>query len=299
MDACLLSAAKSFWLQPTNWWFMAQVLLGLGAVIFVHELGHFLVAKMCGVKCDKFYVGFDAFDIKIGDRVIIPRSLIKFQWGETEYGIGILPLGGYVKMMGQDDNPGNIEKEIERSINEGESPDSAYTATGLIDRSKIDQRSFLAKSVPQRMAIISAGVIFNLIFAVLFAAWAFKSGVDYEPPVIGNVIGGGPAWENDLVGSTLVSIGGKKVEGYFTYMDMAQEIIFNGDENDLKIEYLPYGETEPQTAYVRPRKGFVRKPRICHSSASVDVWFRESEIRARSKAIPLPRRFQQSSPATW
>jgi regulator of sigma E protease len=258
MDGFLLVAAKSFWLQPANWWFMAQVLFGLGAVIFVHELGHFLVAKMCGVKCDKFYVGFDAFDIKIGDRVIVPRSLIKFQWGETEYGIGILPLGGYVKMMGQDDNPGNIEKEIERSINEGETSESAYTATGLVDRSKIDQRSFLAKSVPQRMAIISAGVVFNLIFAVLFAAWAFKSGVDYEPPIVGNVIGGGPAWENDLVGSTMLSIGGKKVDGYFTYIDMAQEIVFNGDEKDLKIEYLPYGDAEPKIAFVRPQKGIFR-----------------------------------------
>lgn len=257
MDGFLL-LAKNFWLQPANWLFMAQVLFGLGAVIFVHELGHFLVAKMCGVKCDKFYVGFDAFDIKIGDRVIVPRSLLKFQWGETEYGIGILPLGGYVKMMGQDDNPGNIEKEIERSMNEGETTESAYTATGLVDRSKIDQRSFLAKSVPQRMAIISAGVVFNLIFAVLFAAWAFKSGVNYEPPVIGNVIGGGPAWENDMVGSTMLSIGDKKVDGYFTYMDMAQEIVFNGDESDLKIEYLPYGEEDSNIAYLRPKKGFVR-----------------------------------------
>lgn len=258
MDGFLLVAAKSFWLQPANWWFMAQVLFGLGAVIFVHELGHFLVAKMCGVKCDKFYVGFDAFDIKIGDRVIVPRSLIKFQWGETEYGIGILPLGGYVKMMGQDDNPGNIEKEIERSMNEGETTESAYTPTGLVDRSKIDQRSFLAKSVPQRMAIISAGVVFNLIFAVLFAAWAFKSGVDYEPPVVGNVKGGGPAWTNDLVGAKILSVGDKKVEGYFTYMDMAQEIVFNGDESDLRLEYIPYGETESKTALLRPQKGMVR-----------------------------------------
>ena len=71
---------------------MAQVLIGLGAVIFVHELGHFLVAKACGVKCEKFYVGFDAFDIKIGDITLIPRSLVKWQWGETEYGIGTSPV---------------------------------------------------------------------------------------------------------------------------------------------------------------------------------------------------------------
>ena len=89
-----LFAALSDWIDPGYWWAVFQVVLGLGAVIFVHELGHFLAAKSCGVKCEKFYVGFDAFDIKIGDRVIIPRKLLSFTKGETEYGIGILPLGG-------------------------------------------------------------------------------------------------------------------------------------------------------------------------------------------------------------
>ena len=75
VDGCLiLVAAKSFWLQPSNWWAMLQVLLGLGAVIFVHELGHFLLAKACGVKCDKFYVGFDV-PIKLFGQTIIPCLL--------------------------------------------------------------------------------------------------------------------------------------------------------------------------------------------------------------------------------
>src|SRR6188508_2842667 len=88
---------------------------GLTFVIFVHELGHFLVAKACGVKCEKFYVGFDFFEIPIPfTKWRIPRSLIKFQYGETEYGLGSLPLGGYVKMLGQDDDPRNAESEAER-----------------------------------------------------------------------------------------------------------------------------------------------------------------------------------------
>ena len=69
MDLGLL-AALSDWLDPAWWWSVFQVVLGLGFVICVHELGHFLAAKSCVVKCEKFYVGFDAFDIKIGDRVI-------------------------------------------------------------------------------------------------------------------------------------------------------------------------------------------------------------------------------------
>ena len=255
----LLIGADNFWLKPASWWAMAQVLLGLGMVIFVHELGHFLVAKACGVKCDKFYVGFDAFDIKVGDRVIVPRSLVKFQWGETEYGIGILPLGGYVKMLGQDDNPGNIEKEIERSkLNVDEESQAALVKTGLIDRDNIDPRSFLAKSVLQRMAIISAGVIFNLIFAVLFAMYAFKSGVNFEPAMIGNVIGGGPAWEADLAGADIKRLGSKTTEGYYTRMDLFQDIVFHGNEAPLEIEYIPYGKTAAEVTEITPRKGMLR-----------------------------------------
>src|SRR5262249_6333706 len=106
-------------------------LLGVGAgltfVIFVHELGHFLVAKACGVKCEKFYVGFDFFEFRIPfTNWKIPRSLFKVQWGETEYGIGSLPLGGYVKMLGQDDDPRNAEAEAARiRAAQPDAPDAA------------------------------------------------------------------------------------------------------------------------------------------------------------------------------
>jgi regulator of sigma E protease len=261
VDECVvLLAAKSFWLQPSNWWAIFQVLIGLGAVIFVHELGHFLMAKACGVKCDKFYVGFDV-PIRLFGQTIIPGKLVSWKWGETEYGIGSIPLGGYVKMLGQDDNPGSLEEQVQGSMREGETGDSAILASGLIDRSKLDPRSYLAKSVLQRMLIISAGVIFNLVFAVFFAAWAFKSGVDYEPAVIGNVIGGGPAWQHDLTGAEVEMIGGKPVEGYFTYMDMAQEVVFNGDdrEHPLEIKFKRYGEDTVTTASLVPQKGFIRQ----------------------------------------
>ena len=266
MDSLIIGAS---WLDLYWWLAVAQVVLGLGAVIFVHELGHFLVAKACGVKCEKFYVGFDFFDIKIGDRVLIPRALVKWTWGETEYGIGIIPLGGYVKMLGQDDNPGNIEKEIQRSqleeaqqATQGTASSTEVTdyaqAHGMIDRDKIDPRSYLAKSVPQRMAIISAGVVFNIIFAIIFAAIAFRSSVNYEPPVVGNVIPGGPAWQADLTGARITRIGDKKVEGYFTYINMAEEIAFSGGKA-LELEYLPANSTVPQTTEVTPQKGLIKQ----------------------------------------
>src|SRR5829696_1232136 len=102
-----VSAVEPGWLETIGAWVFPAlgVAAGLGFVIFVHELGHFLVAKACGVKCEKFFLGFDIYGLKI----------FSFQWGETEYGIGILPLGGYVKMLGQDDNPARYSEEARRS----------------------------------------------------------------------------------------------------------------------------------------------------------------------------------------
>lgn len=180
------------------------VILGIGAVIFVHELGHFLVAKLCGVKCEKFYIGFDV-PISIGP-IKFPRTLGKFRWGETEYGIGVIPLGGYVKMLGQDDNPANAQREAERiRVRKDELGQDAPTASaeagvpgssgsGATVQYALDPRSFPAKSVLKRMAIISAGVIMNLIFAVVFAAVAYRSGVKITPCELGGTAPGDPAW---------------------------------------------------------------------------------------------------------
>ena len=175
-----------------------EVAVGLGMVIFVHELGHFAVAKWCGVKCEKFYLGFDIYGLK----------LAKFQWGETEYGIGILPLGGYVKMLGQDDNPANAAQERERSrlqaggealagASSGGSA-SAGAAAAPSNTAPLDPRSYMAKSVPQRMAIISAGVIMNVIFAVIMAVVAYSLGVREVACGISAVLPGEAAWKSNL-----------------------------------------------------------------------------------------------------
>lgn len=253
----LLIAEGNYWLQLSTWWAIVQVVLGLGFVIFVHELGHFLVAKACGVKCEKFYVGFDV-PIKIFGRQILPAVLFRKQIGETEYGIGMVPFGGYVKMLGQDDNPGNIEREIERSREGGDSGEAE--SAGYVDRSELDPRSYRAKTVPQRMAIISAGVIFNLIFAVLFAALAFKFGVDYEPASVGSVVGGGPAWKANLAGAELLQVGDEAVrkDRYFTWPDMSQEIIFSADEGPVKFELKRDGASEKEIAEVTAVKGMRR-----------------------------------------
>ena len=192
-------------LQPASWLVILQVAVGLGFVIFVHELGHFLVAKACGVKCEKFYIGFD----------INGWSLGKFTWGETEYGIGILPLGGYVKMLGQDDNPAAAAREAQRAKDIIESGDLPPEPTAD-PHPAWDPRSYPAQTVPERMAIISAGVIMNVIFAVFLAAWAFGLGVQELTCEVSSVRPGGAAWRAGLrTGDEIVAIG-SKTEPVFT-----------------------------------------------------------------------------------
>ena len=201
LTSCACPVLAASWLawfaQPANWWVVLQVAGGLGFVIFVHELGHFLVAKACGVKCEKFYLGFDVGGLK----------LLSFTWGETEYGIGALPLGGYVKMLGQDDNPAAAAGEAQRARMAGDLP--AEPVAG--PHPAWDPRSYPAQSVPKRMAIISAGVIMNVIFAVLMASWAFGIGVREMTCTLSSVRTGGAAWRAGLrTGDEIVAIGGRE-----------------------------------------------------------------------------------------
>ena len=124
-----------------NLWPILMVVLGLGFVIFIHELGHFAVAKWAGVKVEKFSIGFGP-------------SLVGFQRGETYYSLSIIPLGGFVKMLGE-----NPAEDGQDAI--------------------IDPRSYLNKPVGHRMAIISAGVIMNIITGLGFFAMAYRLGVPY------------------------------------------------------------------------------------------------------------------------
>lgn len=204
---CLVAAASwlEWILQPSSWWVILQVAGGLGFVIFVHELGHFLVAKACGVKCEKFFLGFDVGGLK----------LLSFKWGETEYGIGALPLGGYVKMLGQDDNPAAAAAEAQRAKAAG--PGHAFSAGDLPPEPTAgphpawDPRSYPAQSVPKRMAIISAGVIMNVIFAVLMASLAYGLGVKEMTCSISSVRAGGAAWRAGLrTGDEIVKIGDRE-----------------------------------------------------------------------------------------
>jgi regulator of sigma E protease len=257
VDLCLIADTSSLLSSVAYYtWITIKVLAGVGLVIFVHELGHFLVAKACGVKCEKFYLGFDV-PLRIGP-IRLPRTLGKFQWGETEYGIGIIPLGGYVKMLGQDDNPANAEQEAERiRVRKAD----AATAEGEEAEYELDPRSFPAKTVPQRMAIISAGVIMNLIFAVIFGAIAYRMGVLYEPCEIGGTTPGSPAWVQDLpVGGQIIQLGEEgSINEHIRFLwDLKNFIVMEATENQPLLIGLRTPDGEEQTYSILPDDRLVK-----------------------------------------
>lgn len=214
--------STSMWSDMIDFWVpKLAAILGFGFLIFIHELGHFLAAKACGVQCDRFYLGFG-------------KAIIKKKWGGTEYGIGWIPLGGYVMMLGQDDDPRKLKEETERAKqktapmlanpenNDGdhandvdENAATSGPVAGGNASGEFDPRSYLAKPVWQRMIIISAGVFMNFVAAIFLGAWAYAHGVNEVSPEIGALRAGGGAWEAGLdVGDRIEQIGDEKINNY-------------------------------------------------------------------------------------
>lgn len=203
----------------TFWWNVGLVLLGLNLVILVHELGHFLVAKWCNVQCEKFYVWFDIFGWRI----------FRFRWGETEYGMGVLPLGGYVKLLGQEDNPARLKEEIERAKRTLPPEELARLGVTQAEAVLYDPRSYFAQSVPRRMAIISAGVAMNVVFAFVAAVGAFLLGVEQQSPTVGVVFPGEAAWRAGMRPGDVIEKVGDRTIARFTDL---QRLISVGDVAD-------------------------------------------------------------------
>lgn len=243
LNLLALSLTSIDWAEwGQNLWYGVIAALGVGAVIFIHELGHFAVAKWCGVKCEKFYIGFG-------------KPLLKFQWGETEYGLGMIPLGGFVKMLGQDDNPAAAAAEMERArVDQG----------GAVETPVYDPRSYMAKPVWQRMAIISAGVIMNLVFAFVVASVAYAIGVPDSPCRVGGTVPGGGAWKADIQpGDTIKAINGEPVK---RFDDLLGLIALGNNPDGIKIAYVREGEKEVREAIVQPNMKDIT-PRIGFRSA--------------------------------
>lgn len=171
---------------------MGAFLAGLAALIFVHELGHFLVARRYGVVVEKFALGFGP-------------KIIGFTKGGTEYLIASIPLGGYVKMKGEDPN-----EELEDT-------------TG----------SFHHAKVGHRIAIAFAGPLFNFIFAALIFIGVYLAGIPSLDTTIGNVKEDFPASVAGLkTGDRIVEVNGEKVQ----FWEQLLEIVHNSPGK--KIDFL-------------------------------------------------------------
>jgi regulator of sigma E protease len=188
----------------------------LGLLIFVHELGHFAVARFFGVRVETFSLGFG-------------KKIFSFKRGDTTYAISLIPLGGYVKMYG--DDPTADVPEAEK------------------------KHAFLHKPVMQRIWIVLAGPLMNLFFAILLFALIGAIGKQMPGPFAGDIADGSKAYEAGIrSGDKIVEVGGvatptwahvnaeiEKAGGRATQMVIERQ----GEAQPLKIEVsVPMGDNE-------------------------------------------------------
>lgn len=187
----------------------------LGVLIFVHELGHFVMARRVGIRVLKFSLGFG------------PR-LVGFKRGDTEYVISAIPLGGYVKMA-------------------GENPDDP--------RSGRDDE-FLSKTKWQRFQVLIMGPLMNLILAVVVTAGVLMNGAEIpafqsKPPVVGQVTPGSPAERAGIQqGDRVVSVAGRQVdtwEQFFfavgTRAGREIDVVLLRNGREISVAVTPTSET--------------------------------------------------------
>ena len=205
----------------------------LGVLVFVHELGHFLAAKRVGIKVLKFQLGFNP-------------TIFSIKRGDTEYSIGALPLGGYVKMAGEnpEDNP-----------------------TG-------NQEEFLSRSKWERFQVLFAGPLMNLALALLLTVVVTYQGERVpvyldQPVVVGSVDPETPAASSDLKpGDRIVAIADRAVATWDEFYLQASQ----RPDRDTAFRVERDGQPRTVTFKIAKRKGaaFVAE---CHAAGiTVNVW---------------------------
>lgn len=202
----------------------------IGLPVFLHELGHFLAARSVGIKVEKFYVGFNFFGLGL-----------KKKYKDTEYGIGLFPMGGYVKVAGILD----------------ESFDSS---------SKKYDYEFRSKNTLQKVWFLSAGVIMNfLLSSVIFSVFIFNDGYPeiINEPII-NEISSELNIENEVVLSPAASAGLIKDDkiiminnNYISTWNQLSNIIHDNPNKELTIVWDRNGETLTSSITPIPVKQFI------------------------------------------
>ncbi len=182
-------------------WMWVVAILGLALLITLHELGHFLVAKACGMRVEQFSIGF-------------PPTAVSFTRGETEYGIGLIPLGGFCKISGM-------------------TPEEP-TPEGTGDR------AYYRRPIWQRSLTIAAGPLMNfLAAAVILILFIGIAGVPKTTLTLGEVVAGGPAAKAGLTaGATLVGAN----EQRWTSWEQAAAFFRANPNKKITLRYLPAGE---------------------------------------------------------
>lgn len=165
--------------------YVVSAVVVLGLLIIVHELGHFSVARMMGVGVEKFSIGFG-------------KALWTKKIGETEYRLAWIPLGGYVKMVGDD------EEEDESKANQ--------------------ENAFNVKPVWRRFLIVAAGPVANLIFAAVVFAFVYMVGVNVPDTRIRRVLENSPAEKVGMsVGDRILEIDGTKIDGWGKLVELISD----------------------------------------------------------------------------
>ena len=196
------------WLVNATYYVVPFIVL-LGILVFVHEFGHYLVAKFCGVKVDEFSIGFGKKIWGIRDK------------SGTEWKISVIPLGGYCKFLGDGDA----------------SSSTSGSETTLSEEDK--KQAFAFQSPFKKLAIAVAGPAANYVFAILVFAgvFYFLGKVDF-PPIVGDVVKGGAAEQAGIIkGDRILKINGKEVKNF---SEVRQEVDMNTAEK-IQVE-LQRGE---------------------------------------------------------
>jgi regulator of sigma E protease len=191
----------------------------VSTLIFVHESGHFAFAKIFGVKVLTFSIGFGP-------------KILRIRGKETEYCVGLVPLGGFVKMLEETRGPTAILPE---------------------DR----KRTFESQELWKRVVIVLAGPAMNVLFPVLFYTSVFLEDREFAPPTVGVVIPGKPAAGKLLPGDRIVSIDGRSVSSFpevermiAARARMPTRFSLMRDGKPVEVTLTPADETR----YVEPRE---------------------------------------------
>ncbi|MBI5863813.1 MAG: site-2 protease family protein [Planctomycetes bacterium] len=223
------------WLSNTA--AIIYVLIGFSVIIFFHELGHFLAAKWVGVRVHRFAVGFGkrivgyrkGEGLTFGTRPdYSTQELARRNYGETDYCLNLLPIGGYVKMLGQDDIIIDDKDNVEFST---------------------DPRAFTNRPVGQRMVVVSAGVVFNLLFAAILLMAVYLIGRKMPPAIVGNLAANSPARGKLMEGDRIRTVNGTEVN---TFIDVGAIVTFADPHQPMRFQVERGGKVLPEEIVVTP-----------------------------------------------